>query len=191
GPHLYEYVAVMAAARAAGVVSVRQDRRRPRLRGGAARQSPGAVAGAARGCARSLRLDRDAEPRCVPDSILLFRSLARLGAAAAHARLSLLLHAGGDLRLAGAGLCAPPQRRAALAVVGLCRDRGRGLRCDAADLGSVHRHVDDDVQPPDDFPELDLEEPGDPAPVDAVMPGEMREVDRERLPVGIAVVVAT
>src|SRR5581483_5986215 len=63
--------------------------------------------------------------------------------------------------------------------------------CDAADLGSVHRHVDDDVQPPDDFPELDLEEPGDPAPVDAVMPGEMREVDRERLPVGIAVVVAT
>ena len=32
----------------------------------------------------------------------------------------------------------------------------RGLRRDAADLGGVRRDVDGDVQPADDFPELDL-----------------------------------
>ena len=32
----------------------------------------------------------------------------------------------------------------------------RGLRRDAADLGRVRRNVDGDVQPADDFPELDM-----------------------------------
>ena len=44
----------------------------------------------------------------------------------------------------------------ALAAVGLRCDRFCRLRCDVADIGRVHRHVDDDVQPPDDLPELDL-----------------------------------
>ena len=48
------------------------------------------------------------------------------------------------------------RQHAALAAMGLCRGRFRGLRRDAADLGRVRRNVDGDVQPPDDFPELDL-----------------------------------
>ena len=41
-------------------------------------------------------------------------------------------------------------------VMGLRRDRMRGLRRDAADLGGVRRDVDGDVCPADAFPELDL-----------------------------------
>ena len=48
------------------------------------------------------------------------------------------------------------RQHAALAAVGLCRRRCSGLRRDAADLGGVGRDVDGDVQPADDFPELDL-----------------------------------
>src|SRR6201986_2270802 len=33
-----------------------------------------------------------------------------------------------------------------------------------------------------------LEEPGDPAPIDAVTPGEVGKIDRERLPISIAIV---
>ena len=44
----------------------------------------------------------------------------------------------------------------ALVAVGLRCDRLCRLRRDAADIGGVHRHVDGDVQPPDDLPELDL-----------------------------------
>ena len=51
---------------------------------------------------------------------------------------------------------------AALAAMGLCRDRSRGLRRDAADLGGVRRNVDGDVQPADDFSELDLRLKRDP-----------------------------
>ena len=39
GPHLYEFVAVLAVSGAAGLVSVRQDRRRPDCGGGLPRQS--------------------------------------------------------------------------------------------------------------------------------------------------------
>ena len=48
GPHLYECVAVLAVSGAAGLVSVRQDRRRPDRGGGVSRQSADAVAGADR-----------------------------------------------------------------------------------------------------------------------------------------------
>ena len=54
---------------------------------------------------------------------VLFRPLSRLGAAAANARLHLLLSAGRDHGEFCAGLCAPPRQGAALAAVGLCRDR--------------------------------------------------------------------
>ena len=55
----------------------------------------------------------------------------------------------------------------ALAVMGLCRARFRGLCGDAADLGGVCGNVDGDVQPADDFPELDLSWLGHPPAVGA------------------------
>ena len=58
------------------------------------------------------RLDRDAAGGCVPDAGVLFRALSRLGAAAANARLHLLLSAGRDDREFCAGLCAPPRQHA-------------------------------------------------------------------------------
>ena len=94
--------------------------------------------------------------RCIPDPGVLFRALSRLGAAAAHARISVLLSAVGDDREPGAGLRAAARQQPALAVMGVCRGRIRRLCRDAADLGGVRRNVDGDVQPADDFPELDL-----------------------------------
>ena len=47
-------------------------------------------------------------------------------------------------------------RQSALAAVGVCRGRGGELCRDAAGLGGVRRHLDGDVQPADDLPELDL-----------------------------------
>ena len=64
-PYLYELVAVLAVSGAAGLVSVRQDRRRPDCGGRVPRQSAGAVAGAARARGLPARLDRDAPRRRV------------------------------------------------------------------------------------------------------------------------------
>ena len=85
-----------------------------------------------------------ASPGCLPDRGLLFRVLARLGVAAADARLHLLLSAGRDCGVARAGLRAAPGRSATLAVVGLCRGRGGRLCRHAADLGGLRRHIDAD-----------------------------------------------
>ena len=51
------------------------------------------------------RLDRDAARRCVPDPGVLFRAVSRLGGAAAHARIPVLLFAVGHGREPGAGVC--------------------------------------------------------------------------------------
>ena len=51
---------------------------------------------------------------------------------------------------------AEARQQPALAVMGFRRGRIRGLCRDAADLGRVRGNVDGDVQPADDFPELDL-----------------------------------
>ena len=48
------------------------------------------------------------------------------------------------------------ERHAALAAVGLCRDRRHRLCRDAADLGRLRGNVDGDLQPPDAVPGLDL-----------------------------------
>ena len=95
------------------------------------------VAGA--DCGRDLpaRLDRDAAGRCLPGAGVLFRPISRLGAAAANARLHLLLSAGGDHREPCAGLCAcdaaarragcygPLSRSALPALLRCCRSRPR------------------------------------------------------------------
>ena len=73
GPYLYERVAVLAVSAAAGLVSVRQDRRGPDRGGGVPRQSRGAVGGAAGARGLPARLDRDAAGRRVPDPVVLFR----------------------------------------------------------------------------------------------------------------------
>ena len=52
------------------------------------------------------RLDRDAAGGCIPGAGVLFRAVSRLGVAAAHARLHLLLSAGRDHGELCAGLCA-------------------------------------------------------------------------------------
>ena len=97
-PHLYEFVAVLAVPGAAGLVSVRQDRRRPDRGRGLPRQSADPVAGADRARDLPARLDRDAAGGCVSDPGVLFRAVSRLGAAAANARLHLLLSAVRDHR---------------------------------------------------------------------------------------------
>ncbi len=71
-----------------------------------------------------------------------------------------------------AGVRAEARQQPRLAAMGLRCDRVRGLRRDAADLGSVRGNVDGDLQPDDALPELDLSkrrseaEPWDPVPVD-------------------------
>jgi hypothetical protein len=192
--HTYMSVAVLAVSAAPGLVPVRQDRRRPVRSRRPARQSARAVAGAGRARRLPARLDRDAPGRCVSDPGVLFRAVAGLGLAAADARISVLLSAVRHRREPGAGLRAEARQQPALAALGLRRRRSRRLCCNAADFSRVLRNVDGGVQPADDFPELDLasrpsemEDPGDPAPVNPVMV-EMRKVDRKRLPIGGAIV---
>ena len=151
GPHLYERVAVLAVSGAAGLVSVRKGRRGPDCGGGVSRQSAGVVGGAAGARGLPARLDRDAPGRRVPDPVVLCRALSGLGAAAADARLPVLLFAGRHLCEPCAGLCAAAGQQPALAVMGFRRGRRRGLRRDAADHGGVCRNVDGDVCPADAF----------------------------------------
>ena len=157
GPHLYELVAVLAVPGAAGLVSVRQARRRRHLGGGVSRQSAGAVAGAARGlavCVRDFIVARRADAFLVAG--VLSRALARLGAAAAH--LGFLYYYLPSATTASLVLVYALRREGmprwllwafvAVAAAGLCGD--------AADFGGFRRHVDADLQPLDDLPELDL-----------------------------------
>ena len=58
-----------------------------------------------------------------------------------------------------AGLCLETRQHAPLGAVGLCCDWFCRLRRNVADIGRVHRHLDGDVQPLDDLPELDLRRP--------------------------------
>ena len=116
----------------------------------------GAVDGAAGAGGLPARLDRDAPGRRVPDPVVLFRALAGLGAAAADARLSVLLSAGRDHGEPCAGLRAAAGQQPALAAMGFRRGRVRGLCRDAADLGGVSGNVDGDLCPADDVPELDM-----------------------------------
>ena len=60
GPHLHEFLAVLAVPGAPGLVSVRQGRRRQDLGRRLPRQSPDPVAGADRAAGLPARLDRDA-----------------------------------------------------------------------------------------------------------------------------------
>jgi hypothetical protein len=66
-----------------------------------------------------------------------------------------------DAKLAVCRLCAEARQRPALAAMGFRRNRLRRFCGDAADLGCVRGNVDGDLQPADDFSELDL---GDSAP---------------------------
>ena len=116
----------------------------------------GAVGGAAGARGLPARLDRDAAGRRVPDPVVLFRSVSGLGAAAADARLPVLLFAGRYLCEPCAGLRVATGQRPALAAMGLRRGRRCGLRRDAADLGGVCRNDNGDVCPADAVPELDL-----------------------------------
>jgi hypothetical protein len=61
-----------------------------------------------------------------------------------------------DAKLAVCRLCAEARQQPALAVMGFRRNRLRGFCGDAADLGCVRGNVDGDLQPADDFSELDL-----------------------------------
>src|SRR5690349_6551703 len=109
----------MAVPGAPGLVSVRQDRRRPDRCRRLPRESTNSVAGAA--CGRDLpaRLDRDAASRCVPGAGVLSRPISCMGLVAANARLPLLLPPGGDDREPTAGLCLETWRHAPLVTVGL------------------------------------------------------------------------
>ena len=112
GPHLYEFMAVLAVPGAPGLVSLRQDRRRPDRRRRLSRQPADPVAGA--DCGRDLpaRLDRDAAGRCLPGAGVLFRPIPRMGVAAANARVHLLLPSGGDHGELCAGLCLETRQHA-------------------------------------------------------------------------------
>lgn len=61
-----------------------------------------------------------------------------------------------DAKLAVYRLCAAAQQQPALAVIGFRRNRLCRFCGDAADLGCVRGNVDGDLQPADDFSELDL-----------------------------------
>ena len=94
---------------------------------------------------------------CVPDPVVLFRALSRLGDAAAR-RSGFLYYYLPSATVASLALVYVLRRGnsprwllwafVAIAVRGLCRD--------AADLGRLRRNVDGDLQPADAFPELDL-----------------------------------
>src|SRR6202165_630397 len=187
----------LAVSAAAGLVSLRQDRRRPDRGGRLPWQSACSVAGAAGAYRLPARLDRDAPVRCVPDPVVLFRALSRLGNAAANSGISVLLFAVCNGREPGAGICPEARQQPALAVMGFRRGRLRRLCGNAADLRSLRGNVDGDVHPADGLPELDLRkrsglmpasetEPGCPVPVDPVAV-KMRPVDRKRLPIRGAV----
>jgi Dolichyl-phosphate-mannose-protein mannosyltransferase len=103
-PPLYEFVAVLAVSGAAGLVSLRQDRRKSRRGDRSARQSAGAVAGISRACSMPARRGGDAPVGRISDQRVLFRTLPCVGFAAANARLPLLLSAAGDIRESCAGL---------------------------------------------------------------------------------------
>ena len=104
---------------------------------GVPRQSADPVAGADSARHLPARLDRDAAGGCIPGAGVLFRPLSRMGAAAANARLHLLLSAGrdhGELRAglcvkarqhARAGCCGPMLRSALPALSRCCRYRPR------------------------------------------------------------------
>ncbi len=149
----------MAAADAADLVSVRQDRRRTLPGDRLPRQSPDPVAGAG-GARESALRDFIVARRTQAFLILAFYLgpwLAWATLPRTH-RLHLLLSAVGDDRIACARLRADGRaaRPAALGAVGVRRGRIAWLSCDVADLGRGAGNVDADVSTADDLQELDL-----------------------------------